>query len=61
MMKNTYYLDLGWQGGIVVVAESLEKAAMLAKNSYYGRYVENLESKLTLLKPNEVYTFMGDS
>ena len=22
---NTYYLDLGWQGGIVVVAESVEK------------------------------------
>jgi hypothetical protein len=61
MMKNTYYLDLGWQGGIVVVAESLEKAVELAKNSYHGRYVENLESKLTLLKPNEVYTFMGDS
>lgn len=58
---NTYYLDLGWQGGIVVVAESLEKAAMLAKNSYHGEYIENLESKLTLLKPNEVYTFMGDS
>jgi len=61
MMKNTYYLDLGWQGGIVVVAESLEKAVELAKNSYHAEYIENLESKLTLLKPNEVYTFMGDS
>lgn len=58
---NTYYLDLGWQGGIVVVAESLKKAAELAKNSYHGQFIENLESKLNLLNPNEVYTFMGDS
>jgi hypothetical protein len=58
---NTYYLDLGWQGGIIVVAESVEKAAELAKNTYHGKFIENLELKLTLLQPNDVYTFMGDS
>jgi len=54
-------LDRGWRGGLVVVAESLEKAVELVKQSYHGKCVDNLESKLTLLKPNEVYTFMGDS
>jgi len=58
---NTYYLDLGWRGGIVVVAESVEKAAELAKTSYHGKSVDDLQSKLTLLKPNEVYDFFGDS
>jgi hypothetical protein len=58
---NTYYLDLGWKGGIVVVADSVEKAAELAKNTLHGAFIENLKSKFTLLKPNEVYTFMGDS
>jgi hypothetical protein len=46
---------------LVVVAESLEKAVELVKQGYHGKCVDNLESKLTLLKPNEVYTFMGDS
>ena len=43
---NTYYLDRGWRGGLVVVAESLEKAVELVKQSYHGKCVENLESKL---------------
>lgn len=58
---NTYYLDLGWRGGIVVVADSAEKAAELAKSGYHGQYVDDLQSKLILLKPNEFYDFMGDS
>ena len=58
---NTYYLDLAWRGGIVVVAESVEKAIELIKNGYHRQCIQNLESKLTLLKPNEFYEFMGDS
>ena len=58
---NTYYLDLGWQGGIVVVAESVEKAAELAKAGYHGKCIDDLQSKLILLKPNEFYDFFGDS
>ncbi len=58
---NTYYLDRGRRGGLVVVAESLEKAVELVKQSYHGKCVDNLESKLKLLKPNEFYDFYGDS
>jgi hypothetical protein len=54
-------LDRGWRGGLVVVAESLEKAVELVKQSYHGKCVDNLESKLKLLKPNEFYDFYGDS
>jgi len=60
---NTYYLDLGWEGGIVVVAESIDKAVELLEkgNSYHRKYISDLKSKLVLLKPNEFYEFMGDS
>lgn len=55
---NTYYYDFGWEGGVVVVAETEEKALeLIKKESYHGNYV----GKLNLLKPGEVYTFMGDS
>ncbi len=43
---NTYYLDRGWRGGLVVVAESLEKAAVIkhleecADNDYFERGLE---------------------
>jgi hypothetical protein len=58
---NTYYLDRGRRGGLVVVAESLEKAVELVKQGYHGKCVDNLESKLKLLKPNEFYDFYGES
>jgi len=58
---NTYYLDRGRRCGLVVVAESLEKAVELVKQGYHGKCVDNLESKLKLLKPNEFYDFYGES
>lgn len=56
---NTYYCDMGWRGGVVVVAESEDKALELIKadNNIHSNDV----TQVTLLKPNEVYTFYGDS
>lgn len=56
---NTYYCDLGWRGGVVVLAESEEKALELIKKDkdIHAEFI----TKLTLRKPNEVYTFYGDS
>jgi hypothetical protein len=59
---NIYLIDLGWAGGVVVQAESPQKAIELIKQqSYHGDDKEISESNLIVLKPNEVYTFMGDS
>lgn len=55
---STYYYDLGWQGGVVVVAENEEKALELVKEK--SGHAEDIK-KLTLLNPNEVYTFWGDT
>lgn len=53
---NTYYCDLSWRGGVVVVAESEEKALeLIEKQSCHT------VTKVTLLEPEKVYTFMGDS
>jgi hypothetical protein len=55
---KTYYCDLGWRGGVVVVAENEQVALKLVKEQgYHKDYV----SILTELNPHEVYTFYGDS
>ena len=55
---KTYYCDLGWRGGVVIVAENEEEAfKILREDNGWHSKVDNLVE----LKPREVYTFYGDS
>lgn len=55
---KTYYCDLSWEGGVVVVAENEQEAwKIINEKSYHKGYVRSLEE----LKPGEIYDFLGDS
>lgn len=55
---KTYYCDLGWEGGVVVMAENEEDALKIVnEKSYHKGYVYGL----TELKPGEFHDFLGDS
>lgn len=55
---KTYYCDLGWRGGVVVVAENEQEALKIVnENSYHKGSV----TILTELKPGKLYDFLGDS
>ncbi len=58
---NVYTLDLGWRGGIVIIAESLEKAREYAV-CYYGEEAADREiNEHDATICGVAYEFLGDT
>ncbi len=59
-----FVIDLGWEGGLVGIAETKEAALEFWKDTYHGPYltknqIENIQE--LPLENGTHFTFMGDS